>query len=87
VSNTAWNEHTLTWHTKPVMGPLLGSVVTSGTDYVLYEFDVTNYVRDALIANNAKVSFGLYNPSSASPYLKVATANAATNTPVLRLQK
>jgi hypothetical protein len=44
-------------------------------------------VRDALIANNAKVSFGLYNSSSASPYLKVATANAATNTPVLRLQK
>ena len=87
VSNTAWNEHTLTWNTKPAMGSLLGSVVTSGTGYVLYEFDVTDYVRDALIANKTTVSFGVYNPSSTSPYLKVATANAATNTPVLRLQR
>ena len=87
VSDTAWDEHTLTWHNKPAMGPLLGSVVTSGTDYVLYEFDVTDYVRDALIADNATVSFGLHNPSSASPYIKVATSNAAINKPVLRLQK
>jgi hypothetical protein len=85
--NTAWNEHTLNWNNKPGMGQLLGSIVTSGTGYVLYEVDVTDYVRNELIANNAAVSFGLHNPSSASPYLKVATANAATNKPVLRLQK
>jgi hypothetical protein len=87
VANTAWNENTLHWNNQPAMDQVLGSVVTSGTGYVLYEFDVTDYVRDALIAHNATVSFGLYNPSSASPYLKVATSNAATNKPVLRLQK
>ena|SRR5262245_27509983 len=78
---------TLNWNNKPEMGRLLGSIVASGTSYVLYEFDVTDYVRNELIANRAVVSFGLYNPSSAAPYLKVATANAATHQPVLRLQK
>jgi hypothetical protein len=87
VSNTAWNENTLTWNNKPSMGQVLGSIVASGTGYVLYEFDVTDYVRDELIANNAAVSFGLFNPSSASPYIKVATSNAATNKPVLRITK
>jgi hypothetical protein len=85
VSNTAWNENTLTWNNKPSMGQVLGSIVASGTGYVLYEFDVTDYVRDELIANNAAVSFGLYNPASSSPYIKVATSNAATNKPVLRI--
>jgi len=87
VSNTVWNEQTLTWNNKPAMGQMLGSIVASGTGYVLYEFDVTDYVRNELLANNTAVSFGLYNPSSASPYIKIATANAATNKPVLRLQK
>jgi hypothetical protein len=87
VPDTAWDEHTLTWHNKPALGPLLGSTVTSGTDYVLYEFDVTDYVRDELIADHATVSFGLYNPGSASPSIKVATSNADSNKPVLRLQK
>jgi hypothetical protein len=87
VSNTAWHENTLNWNNQPVMGQLLGSIMTSGTGYVLYEFDVTDYVRGEIIANHAAVSFGLYNPGSASPYLKIATANAATNKPVLRLQK
>ena len=87
VSDTAWDEHTLNWHNKPTVGPLLDSVVTSGTGYVLYEFDVTDYVRDALSADHATVSFGLYNPGSASPYIKVVTSNADTNKPVLRLQK
>jgi hypothetical protein len=87
VPNKAWNEHTLNWNNQPPMGQLLDSIVASGTGYVLYEFDVTDYVRDELIANNTVVSFGLYNPRSASPYLKVATSNAATNKPVLRVQK
>ena len=87
VPNTAWNEHTLNWNNQPTIGQVLDSIVASGTGYVLYEFDVTDYVRDALIANNTMVSFGLYNPRSASPYLKVATSNAATNKPVLRVQK
>lgn len=87
VSNTAWNESTLTWNNKPAMGQTLGSITASGTGYVLYEFDVTDYVRDELIAGRTAVSFGLFNPSSGSPYLKVATNNAGSNKPILRMQK
>ena len=87
VSNTAWNESALNWNNRPAMGQVLGSITASGTGYVLYEFDVSGYVRDELIANRATVSFGLFNPSSGSPYIKVATNNAATNKPLLRMQK
>ena len=87
VSNTAWSESTLNWNNRPAMGQTLGSITASGTGYVMYEFDVTDYVRDELIANRTAVSFGLFNPSSASPYIKVATNNAASNKPLLRIRK
>jgi hypothetical protein len=83
VASTSWNEATLNWNNKPLMGTVLSSTTTSGTAYMLYEFDVSEYVAAEIAAGRTTVSFGLYNPSSASPYIKVPSSNATSNQPVL----
>jgi hypothetical protein len=86
VATTSWSESTLNWNNKPAMGQVLGSITASGTGYVLYEFDVTSYVNAELAAGRTTMSFGLFNPSSNSPYIKVASDEAAANKPALRVQ-
>jgi hypothetical protein len=50
---------------------------------MLYEFDVSDYVAAEIAAGRTTVSFGLYNPGSAAPYIKVPSSNATSNQPVL----
>jgi hypothetical protein len=83
VASTSWNEATLNWNNRPPMETVLSSTTTSGIAYMLYEFDVSGYVAAEIAAGRTTVSFGLYNPSSASPYITVPSSNALSNNPVL----
>ena len=86
-TTTTWIESgsgSITWNNKPSRTALTGAtVVVSGTSFVTYDIDVTNYVRGEKLAGKNRVSLVLHDPSPVTPHFTLNSREAATNKPRL----
>jgi murein DD-endopeptidase MepM/ murein hydrolase activator NlpD len=89
VSDTTWQETTLTYATRPARGATkLGSVNVQGTSKTLYPLDVTRYVRDEKLAGRNAVSFAIVanNVTSGSVFAKIDPFEAGATSPALAIR-
>jgi endoglucanase len=59
--NTSWDEHTVTWASKPIIGAPLGAVILSGTTPRWVEVDITAFVKAAKRAGHSSISVAMRN--------------------------
>ncbi|MGV6817504.1 MAG: NosD domain-containing protein [Thiotrichales bacterium] len=85
VSDTSWDEATLTYSNKPAINSELGTISLSNTSYQYFDIDVTSYVVAEKLAGRDIVSFALTTSFNGNAVLKAASKEASTNQPVLHL--
>ena len=83
ISNTSWDEGTVTWSNKPVAGSLLGVVSLRGTAPSWVELDVTNFIQAERVAGRRTACVALTNSQRTSDYAKFNSRNATGNRPEL----
>ena len=83
VSDTAWSETAITWNNKPARGASLGSAAVSGSTYVYYEVDVSNYVLAEKAAGRAIVSLALHNTQTSSQRIYIRSRENTNGPPQL----
>ena len=83
VSNTSWNERTVTWNTKPAVGAALGSVTIRGIAPQWYDVDITAYVQAQQRAGRTTIAIALQTATHTSAYVEVASREAGARGPML----
>lgn len=83
VGATGWSETAITWDNRPVLGAALGSVTATGTSFLDYEIDVTNYLIAEKAAGRHLVSFALHNAQSSNQTVWARSREAGSNGPRL----
>jgi hypothetical protein len=86
VSNTTWNESTLTWNNKPASGAGLDTNTVSNTAYAYITFDVTSYVQAELAASRSKLSFAMKSLTAHDPRVFWNSKEFGSNPPQLVVQ-
>ncbi|QEC43938.1 DUF7594 domain-containing protein [Pseudobacter ginsenosidimutans] len=86
VSNTTWNESTLTWNNKPASGTGLDTNTVTNTAYAYITFDVTSYVQSELAASRIKLSFAMKSLTAHDPRVFWNSKEAGSNPPQLVVQ-
>lgn len=80
---TGWSESAITWNNKPARGAALGAVTVTGTSFLDYEIDVTNYLIAEKAAGRHVVSFALHNGQSTNQTVWARSREAGANGPRL----
>jgi probable HAF family extracellular repeat protein len=83
VSDTSWDERTVTWNTRPALGAVLGSVTVERRGIQWVELDVTKYVRAERRAGRNVVSLALRNAAHTSAYATFQSREAGNTGPRL----
>jgi probable HAF family extracellular repeat protein len=83
VADTSWEEHTMTWNSKPGYGGVLGTVTVAGVAPQWVELDVTSYIQSARRDGRQTVSFALRTPLHTSAYASFNSREAADRAPEL----
>ncbi len=86
VSNTTWNENTITWNNKPVTEniPLASTIVNAlPTSPQYYEWDVSEYIKSIKEGGGDQVSFLLANQEVTTSYVFFNSKEASGNKPQL----
>jgi probable HAF family extracellular repeat protein len=83
VSDTSWNERTVTWNTRPALGAVLGSVTVKGRGIQWVELDITKYVRAERRAGRNVISLALRNAAHTSAYATFQSREAGNTGPRL----
>lgn len=83
VAATGWSETAITWNNKPARGAALGTVTVTGTSFLDYEIDVTNYLVAEKAAGRDIVSFALHNGQSSNQTVWTRSREAGSNGPRL----
>jgi len=84
VADTSWSESGITFNNKPAPGAsALGSATIVGTTPKLYEFDVTNFLKQEQALGHKIVSFALKNPASSASQVVFNSREASANHPTL----
>ncbi|WP_127127736.1 DUF7594 domain-containing protein [Pseudoflavitalea rhizosphaerae] len=86
VSNTTWNEATLTWNNKPSSGTGLDTNTVTNTAYAYITFDVTNHVQSELAASRSKLSFVMKSLTAHDPRVFWNSKETGSNPPQLVVQ-
>ena len=68
VSDTSWDENTVTWKTRPVAGALLGTLAVNGIAAQWVEVEITTFVQSQRAAGHQVVSLALRNAIRTTPY-------------------
>jgi hypothetical protein len=79
VTNTSWQESTITWSNKPARVVALSTNTLSGTNGVWYQFDVTAYVR----TNSGVISLALHGPTNSAALISLNALENSSNNPAL----
>jgi hypothetical protein len=85
-STPLWSEDKMNWNNQPGFStsPLnLASVLVNGTQYIWYEFDVTNYVQTQKLGGAAAISFTLHSKNNAGNNINLISREASINQPQL----
>jgi hypothetical protein len=83
VGDTSWDEHALTWNTRPDLGAVLGKVVVGASAPRWLEVDVTAFVRAEQRAGHTVVSFALRNLTHSSAFAQFASRESGSTAPQL----
>ncbi len=83
VNDTSWNEHTLTWNTRPALGKVLGSVTVDGTAAQWVYVDVTKFVRSERRAGRNVISLALRSVVPSSAFAEFQSREAGDTGPRL----
>jgi len=83
VADTSWDEHRMTWNSKPGYGGLLGTVTVVGVTPQWVELDLTAYVQSARRAGRQMISLALRTPVHTSAYVSFNSREAAGGAPEL----
>jgi glucose/arabinose dehydrogenase len=85
-SDTTWGERTITFDNRPAAsGKAIASATISNTAGQWYEFDVTDFLRDAKDNGETLVTFVLKNPDNSAVNAVFNSREAAANIPELRV--
>ena len=83
VLDDGWDENTLTWKNKPVLGNLLGSYdITSADVDTFISFDVTSYVT-AQKSDDEIASFALVQPSGINGLVEFSSKEGGTSAQII----
>jgi hypothetical protein len=80
-----WNEQTVTYATKPALGPRIGGASLVGT-LASYEVDVTDYIKAQQSVGSAGVAFTEDTPPNGSGLLAIIYGKDTPKKPVLTVQ-
>jgi len=83
VSSTTWSETAITWNNKPARGGALASTTVTGSSFIYYEFDVSNYLIAEKAAGRNIVSFALHNPAASSQTIWMGSREGTSGRPQL----
>jgi probable HAF family extracellular repeat protein len=83
VSNTSWDEHKVTWNTRPDLGIVLGTVTVDGRTPQWVEVDVTKFVRSERRAGRNVISLALRSVDHTSAYAEFQSRDAGNTGPRL----
>jgi hypothetical protein len=83
VSDTSWDERTVTWNTRPALGAVLGSVTVDGRGVQWVELDITKFVRSERRAWRNVISLALRNVARTSAYAAFQSREAGNTGPRL----
>jgi hypothetical protein len=83
VSNTTWNEHTVTWNGRPDLGAVLGTVTVNDTATQWVDLDVTAYIRSERRAGRSIISLALRSVDHTSAYAEFQSREAGNTGPRL----
>ena len=81
VTNTSWDESTITWSNKPARITALATNSLTGTNWFL--FDITTYVKSQTGAGKNVVSLAVHDPTNYTQLISVNSKENATNNPAL----
>lgn len=86
ISNTTWNENTITWINKPSadeveLDQVIVDALPTGGQY--YEWDVSEWVKSAKENGGAAVSFRISNFENTISYVQFNSKEASSNKPQL----
>lgn len=86
VAENTWTGSGITFNNKPSAGTTqVASTTVVGTTQTLYEFDVTNYVRQEKVAGRNLVSFLLKSLVNSASFASFVSGNAASKQPKLSI--
>ena len=83
VPDTAWDERTLTWNTRPALEKVLGSVTVDGTAPQWVYVDVTKFVRSERRAGRNVISLALRSVVHSSAFARFQSREAGDTGPRL----
>ena len=83
VSDTSWNERTLTWNTRPPLGKVLGSLTVGGTAAQWVYVDVTKFVQSERRAGRNVISLALRSVVPSSAFAEFQSREAGDTGPRL----
>ena len=83
VNDVSWNEHTLTWNTRPALGKVIGSVTVGGTAAQWVYVDVTKFVRSERRAGRNVISLALRSVVPSSAFAEFQSREAGDTGPRL----
>ncbi len=83
VSDTSWDEHTVTWKTRPVAGTLLGTLAVNGIAARWVGIEITAFVQSERAAGHQIVSIALRNAIRTTPYVVFNSSRMGARQPEL----
>jgi hyaluronate lyase len=87
VQDTAWDEHTVTWNTRPDLGAVLGRLTVAGVAPRALEINVTEFVREARAARRDVIAFAITSVDHTSAAASFTSREAATAQPQLVIER
>ena len=71
VTNTNWDEGTITWNNRPSLGTMIANVTNVTSSYQWFDFNVASYVDSELTSSKTLISFGLHKTTFQDSVLNV----------------
>jgi hyaluronate lyase len=86
VPDESWTEEALSWNNHPGVSVSLGKVLVEGSEYKIYEVDLSDYIKQAKAAGSQSVSIAFSNPASSTEQIQMSSREAGSNAPELVIQ-
>ncbi|MGK3994534.1 DNRLRE domain-containing protein [Sorangium sp. So ce1024] len=86
VSDSSWSESTITWSTRPQLGPKIADATVRSGSSAWYAWDVTAHVAAELAAGRTQVTFALSDAGRTSGPVSFTSSEGGANAPALAIE-